>query len=149
MKITCIPLSFPRPAPQLRPSPNGVILGCNMTVQGWLLIAVTSLGAGLATAQEASQSNARKKDESKKDAPAQPKPAPLFGGKLGIKSSDKTKESATMGFNGIDPSGKVDAKMLATAPTAADAQKLKDLAAKRPTAADLAAFLKDGGLNQR
>ena len=41
------------------------------------------------------------------------------------------------------------AKMLATAPTAADAQKLKDLAAKRPTAADLAAFLKDGGLNQR
>ena len=122
-----------------------------MTVQGWILIAATSLGIGLATAQEASQSNAGKKDDNKKDAPApaQPKPTPLFGGKLGIKSSDKTKESATMGFNGIDPSGKVDAKMLATSPTAADAQKLKDLAAKRPTAADLAAFLKEGGLNQK
>jgi hypothetical protein len=76
-------------------------------------------------------------------------PAPLFGGKLGTKSSQKTKESATLGFNGIDPSGKVDAQMLATSPTAQQETKVKDMAKAAPSAADLDAFIKDGGLNKR
>jgi hypothetical protein len=88
----------------------------------------------------------------KKDAappPKQDQPAPLFGGKLGVKSSKNTKESATLGFNGIDPSGKVDQKMLATTPTAADQAKVKQLSDERPKPAELAAFLKEGGLNQK
>ncbi|HEV8290933.1 MAG TPA: hypothetical protein VGP94_03385, partial [Tepidisphaeraceae bacterium] len=71
--------------------------------------------ASLAMAQQAS--------EKKKDAPPPEQKqdsTPLFQKKLGYKSSKTTKESTTLGFNGIDPSGKVDQKMLATTPTAAD-----------------------------
>ena len=81
--------------------------------------------------------------------PAKAQPAPLFGGKLGIKSSERTKESATLGFNGIDPSGKVDAKMLATSPGADDAEKVKALDSVRPAPEQLAAFLTEGALKKK
>ena len=105
----------------------------------WLVLAIVAA----ALAQDASQT---------KDAPPPPKkeePAPLFGGKLGIRSSKSTKESATLGFNGIDPSGKVDKKMLSTTPTSADQAKVKKLSDQRPGTAELAAFLKEGGLNTK
>jgi hypothetical protein len=88
-------------------------------------------------------------DSSQKQQDSSKQPAPLFGGKLGTKSSQKTKESATLGFNGIDPSGKVDAQMLATPATAQHETKVKDMAKAAPSAADLEAFIKDGGLNKR
>ncbi|MEO7653118.1 MAG: hypothetical protein ABIZ80_21885 [Bryobacteraceae bacterium] len=97
--------------------------------------------AGLTMGQQTSQ---------KKDSPQQQKePAPLFGGKLGGRSSQKTKESATLGFNGIDPSGKVDRRMLAAAPGAKEQQLVATLSANRPTAAELAAFIAEGGLRQK
>ena len=97
--------------------------------------------AGLALGQQTSQ---------KKEAPppAQAKPAPLFGGKLGIRASQSTKESATLGFNGIDPSGKVDQQMLAAQPGAADVEKVKKLGEAQPTPADLEGFVKEGALNK-
>ena len=55
----------------------------------------------------------------------------------------------TLGFNGIDPSGKVDQKMLATTATAADQAKVKQLSSGRPQAAELAAFLREGGLKKK
>jgi hypothetical protein len=92
----------------------------------------------------------------KKDTPPPPPPAdqkqdstPLFQKKLGYKSSSTTKESTTLGFNGIDPSGKVDQKMLATTPTPADQEKMKKMSASQPSAADLKGFLKQGGLNAK
>ena len=54
-----------------------------------------------------------------------------------------------MSFNGIDPSGKVDAKMMATTPTAANVDKAAKMAANRPSDAELQAFLKEGGLNAK
>jgi hypothetical protein len=96
--------------------------------------------ASLAMAQQAS--------EKKKDAPPQ-EPTPLFQKKLGYKSSKTTKESTTLGFNGIDPSGKVDQKMLATTPTAADQANVKKMSDSRPTPADLKAFVQEGGLNAK
>ncbi len=81
--------------------------------------------------------------------PPQDQPAPLFGGKLGTKSSSKDKESATLGFNGIDPSGKLDEKMLDTPATTDTAAKAKKMAELVPGPADLDAFIKDGGLNKR
>jgi hypothetical protein len=103
-----------------------------------LVLAVT----GAALAQDASQQ--------KKDAPPKKdEPAPLFGGKLGTRSSQKNKESATLGFNGIDPSGKVDAQMLATSATAEHEAKVKKMAELAPGPADLDAFIKEGGLNKR
>jgi hypothetical protein len=106
----------------------------------WLLALAT-----LAMAQQGSE---------KKDAPPPPsdqkqESTPLFKNKLGYKSSKTTKESTTLGFNGIDPSGKVDAKMLATTPGAADQQNVKKMSDSRPSAADLKAFLQEGGLNAK
>ena len=75
--------------------------------------------------------------------------APLFKNKLGYRSSKTTKESTTLGFNGIDPSGKVDQKMMATSPKPADEDNAKKMSANRPTAADLKAFLAEGGLNSK
>lgn len=77
------------------------------------------------------------------------KPAPLFGGQLNIKSSDRSKESATLGFNGIDPDGKVDAKMLATNASADDAAKVQAMDAARPSSDQLDAFLQEGGLKKK
>jgi hypothetical protein len=94
------------------------------------------------------QQNSEKKDtpppaEQKQDS------TPLFQKKLGYKSSSTTKESTTLGFNGIDPSGKVDQKMLATAPSAADQDKVKKMSSNQPSAADLKGFLNQGGLNAK
>src|SRR6185312_14282617 len=77
------------------------------------------------------------------------KPAPLFGGQLNVKSSDRSKESATLGFNGIDPDGKVDAKMLATSAGAADAAKVQAMETNRPSGDQLNAFLQEGGLKKK
>jgi hypothetical protein len=110
-----------------------------MNYRSWAILAIASA----LLAQDATQ---------KKEAAEPPKkaePAPLFGGKLGIRSSESKKESATLGFNGIDPSGKVDAQMLATTPGAADRAKVQQLAAARPKPAELAAFLKEGGLKKK
>ena len=89
----------------------------------------------------------------KKDTPPPPPPdqnsTPLFQKKLDVKSSKTTKESTTLGFNGIDPSGKVDQKMLATTPTPADQEKMKKMSANHPSAADLKGFLQRGGLNTK
>ena len=81
--------------------------------------------------------------------PKKDEPAPLFGGVLGTRSSQKTKESATLGFNGIDPSGNVDQKMLGTSATAEHQAKVKKMAEDSPNPADLQAFILDGGLNKR
>ena len=62
-------------------------------------------------------------DSQKKDTPTpmeKEDSAPLFKKKLGYRSSKTTKESTTLGFNGIDPSGKVDQKMLSTSPGSKD-----------------------------
>jgi hypothetical protein len=77
------------------------------------------------------------------------KPAPLFGGQLNVKSSDRSKESATLGFSGIDPNGKVDAKMLATNASADDAGKVQAMDANRPSAEQLDSFLEEGGLKKK
>jgi len=105
-----------------------------------------SLAMGIAgLAQDAGQ----KKEATPPPKKEEPAPAPLFGGQLGIKSSQKTKESATLGFNGIDPSGKVNQQMLAAAPTNTDQAKVKNLSSQRPTPAELLAFLQEGGLKQK
>jgi hypothetical protein len=96
--------------------------------------------SGIAIAQDSSKP---------KDPPKKDEPAPLFGGKLGTRSSQKNKESATLGFNGIDPSGKVDQQMLATSATSEHEAKVKKMAELAPTAADLDAFIKEGGLKKR
>jgi hypothetical protein len=75
------------------------------------------------------------------------KPTPLFGGTIGLKSSRQTKDSATLGFNGVDPNGQVQKAVLTAAATPTDAIKAQQLSQITVTAADLQQFLQDGGLN--
>jgi hypothetical protein len=79
--------------------------------------------------------------------PGGDKPTPLFGGTIGLKSSRQTKDSATLGFNGVDPNGQVQKAMLSGAATPADALKAQQLTQITVTPADLVQFLQDGGLN--
>lgn len=81
------------------------------------------------------------------NSPSGDKPTPLFGGTIGLKSSRQTKDSATLGFNGVDPNGQVQKAMLGAGATPADAMKAQQMAQITITAADLAQFLQDGGLN--
>jgi len=116
-----------------------------------LLLAV----AVFAGPQQTSQSNQDKEKQDKNLPPPPPpqqqqnQPAPLFGGQIGVKSSQKTKESASLGFNGIDPSGHVQQSMLATNATSTSTAEVKDMDAKRPTPVEVAAFIKEGGLKTR
>lgn len=110
-----------------------------MTPRVWFLLAL----AAAALAQQSSQ-------QQKKSAPPPPPPQKkdsLFTGPLGIRSSERTKESATMGFNGIDPAGKVDQQMMAMSPKDSDKAKVKQMTDQRPNESDLNAFLREGGLN--
>ena len=93
--------------------------------------------------------NVKKSDKKQEQPEKKNEPAPLFGGQIGVRSSQKTKESATLGFNGIDPSGKVDKRMLAASPGAKDAAKIRNLDTSRPTRTELAVFLKEGELKAR
>jgi hypothetical protein len=104
----------------------------------WICFALAALALG----QQAGQQ--------KKEAPPAQKsePAPLFGGQLGIRSSAKTKESATLGFNGIDPSGRVDKAMMATTPGDKDRETVANLDKNRPSDAEVEEFIRQGGLKK-
>src|SRR5215813_1744078 len=75
------------------------------------------------------------------------KPTPLFGGTIGLKSSRQSKDSATLGFNGVDPNGQVQKSFLTAAATPADAIKAQQMMQMTVTPGDLVQFLQDGGLN--
>jgi len=111
--------------------------------------------AGLALAQQqnseksSTTSGSDQKQNSQQQSNEKQDSQPLFKNKLGYQSSKTSKESTTLGFNGIDPSGKVDKQMMAKVPSGADQDKVKKMAADRPPAADVKAFLKEGGLNEK
>jgi hypothetical protein len=103
------------------------------------------LTAALILAQQAT-----KKDETKKDPPKQEtQPASgggLFKNKLGYQSSKQAKDSTTLGFNGIDPNGRVDQETLSKSPSSTHVAAVAKMNESRPNDADLQAFIKEGGL---
>lgn len=120
------------------------------------------------TPQQQNQANKKqdnKKQDSKKTPPtnanqpasvqptsttsSQPEkaPQPLFGGQVNLKSSRQSKDTATLGFNGLDPNGQVQKGFLAAAPTAVDVAKAQELTRTGVNQADLTAFMQEGGLN--
>ena len=113
----------------------------------WLLAFV----ALAALAQQETRDKGGNAPKGEKAAKSQEKqaPQPLFQNKLGFTAAKSTKESTTLGFNGIDPSGKVDQELLAKAPTAEDEEKVRLMAANQPPPADLIAFLNAGGLKRK
>ena len=114
------------------------------------LVLLLALWATLAVAQQDKGKNATgQQNKEQKDAKAKQKGGGLFQNRLGYKSSETSKESTTLGFNGIDPSGKVDKDMLAKVPGAAEQEKVKLMAQNRPNANDLRQFLRQGGLKEK
>ena len=75
------------------------------------------------------------------------KPAPLFGGSLNIKSSRQTKDSATLGFNGVDDNGQVQKSFLSANATGADAAAVQKMSSNSVKIAELEEFIQQGGLN--
>jgi hypothetical protein len=99
----------------------------------------------------------KKQDKNNQDPnnpPAKPpnddsKPAPLFGGTVNLKSSRQTKDSASLGFNGVDPNGQVAKSFLTASPTGADAAKAQIVASYKVDPAELNKFIQDGSLNPK
>ena len=78
--------------------------------------------------------------------PSGDKPTPLFGGTIGLKSSYQTKDSATLGFNGVDPNGQVQKNVLTGSTTAFDTARAQQVAQIKVAPADLVQFIQDGAL---
>jgi hypothetical protein len=117
-----------------------------------LLVAVAVLAAPGQTSQsnqDTKKQNSDKSDKKKQPPPDNNQPKPLFDGQIGARSSQKSKESATLGFNGIDPSGKVQQSVIGASPSATNVAQVRNLDATRPTRYELAAFIREGGLKTR
>ena len=109
--------------------------------------------------QQQGQTEQQKKKQDKNNQnpnnpPAKPpnddsKPAPLFGGTVNLKSSRQTKDSASLGFNGVDPNGQVAKSFLTASPTGADAAKAQIVASYKVDPAELNKFIQDGSLNPK
>ena len=107
------------------------------------------LFAALPQSNQSKQNKQQEKKESQSPAQGTPQPTPLFGGKVGARSSQAGKESATLGFNGIDPSGKVNEQVVTASPKATDVAQVRNMDAERPSPAQLTAFIQEGRLNTR
>jgi len=81
------------------------------------------------------------------NGPGAEKPAPLFGGSLNIKTSRQTKDTATLGFNGVDDNGQVQKTFLASSAAGDDTAKVQRLATYAVSTAELDEFIQQGGLN--
>ncbi|MGH9509013.1 MAG: hypothetical protein ACRD2M_03680 [Terriglobales bacterium] len=86
------------------------------------------------------------KDKKKSGKEDEDKPAPLFGGKVGLKSSRQSKDQATLGFNGIGPNGQVEQGALNSATAANAIQKAAALSTYTVPASEVDAFIKEGNL---
>ena len=112
------------------------------------------VGCSTLTLPMFSQSKQDKKDEQKKQEPQKTgdqkkaeEPAPLFEGKVGLKSSRQGKDSATLGFSGVGPNGEVEQKVLTATPTSTDLQKASEMGNRKVAPDALQLFIVEGQLN--
>lgn len=119
-----------------------------------LLMALLA-GGSLLTLPMFSQGKSDKKDEQKKTeqqkADEQKKqeqqPAPLFEGKMNLKSSRQGKDSASLGFSGVGPNGEIEQKVLTATPTGTDLQKASEMGNRKVAPDALQLFILEGQLN--
>ena len=135
-------------------------------VQQILSVIIVAAGVWLTAAaampQEQSQQAPKKKTQpqgqtdqqtDQKQQPAdqpddqQRRPAPLLKGKVTLKSSKQSTNTATAGFNGVGPDGKVQEALLNGSPSEEARQKAARLSLADVDLKDVQAFAKDGKLN--
>jgi polyphosphate kinase 2 (PPK2 family) len=113
------------------------------------IVALAALSIlSLAQQKDAATSKDKQKQDTSKSKQKEESQSP-FKNAISYSSSKTTKESTTVAFKGVDPSGKVEQEVLAKTPTDADREKVKLMAQNQPTAAELQAFLLQGGLKQK
>jgi len=118
------------------------------------LLMMVLAGGSLLTLPLFSQGKQDKKDEQKKpetqktgDQKKADEPAPLFEGKMNLKSSRQGKDSATLGFSGVGPNGEVEQKVLTATPTSTDLQKASEMGNRKVAPDALQLFIVEGQLN--
>ena len=75
--------------------------------------------------------------------------APLFKGKLGLKSSSQSKDQATLGFNGADDEGNIRAEVLKAQPGPEDERQAQLVAHYEIKPDDVQAFVRGGKLKEK
>jgi hypothetical protein len=113
------------------------------------LLAALGMVASIASPQQSNSNQQSPQQGNQQGNQQQSQPAPLFGGQIGTKSSTNTKESATLGFNGVDPSGKVEKKMLGANPSPKDVEAVNNMDSAHPSRTEQTAFVKQGGLKSK
>jgi hypothetical protein len=123
-----------------------------------LMAAAASAGAPQAKTKKTKQPAKQEQPKDQADEPAdQQKPAdqqpqdqpskPLFTGKVKLTSSRQGKGTATAGFNGVGPDGKVKEALLNANPSADARAKAAQLTLLEADASEVQAFAKEGKLN--
>ena len=99
--------------------------------------------------KDKSSTDSSQPNDSKSDgtAKSEAKPAPLFGGTLTVKSSRQTKDSATLGFNGVDDNGQVQKSFLSATASGADTSAVNKMTKTSVSPSELDEFIQQGGLN--
>ena len=121
-------------------------LAMQSSVWAMLIIFAISGRPGLPGAQDQANSSQKTQQDQEKQQ-KKDKAAPLFGGSLNVKSSRQTKDSATLGFNGVDDNGQVQKSFLSAAANGSDTSAVQKLANAPVNNTELEEFIQQGGLN--
>ena len=86
-------------------------------------------------------------DQQQADQPPPPAPKGVLTQKVTLRSSRQTKDTATAGFNGVGPDGKVKEALLNANPSSDARAKAARLTLLEADASEVQAFAKEGKLN--
>jgi hypothetical protein len=114
-----------------------------------LLLACSSLGFAFFPQERKDKKKEQPKEGQKTDEQKKTdeQPAPLFEGKMNLKSSRQGKDSASLGFSGVGPNGEIEQKVLEASPTSADLQKANEMGNRSVGRDSLQQFIVEGQLN--
>ena len=112
-----------------------------------LLLACSSLGLPLFQKEKKDEQKKQEQQKTEEQKKSEQQPAPLFEGKMNLKSSRQGKDSATLGFSGVGPNGEVEQRVLDATPTSADLQKAYELGNRKVARDALQMFIMEGQLN--
>lgn len=122
-----------------------MMFGLLMTLlAGGSLLTLPMFSQGKGKKDEPKKTEQQKADEQKKQ---EQQPAPLFEGKMNLKSSRQGKDSASLGFSGVGPNGEVEQKVLTATPTSTDLQKASEMGNRKVAPDALQLFILEGQLN--
>jgi len=110
---------------------------------GGSLLTLPMFSQGKGKQDEPKKQETQKTGEQKKAD----EPAPLFEGKMNLKSSRQGKDSASLGFSGVGPNGEIEQAVLAATPTGTDLQKASEMGNRKVAPDALQLFIVEGQLN--